>query len=181
VILVCPLSCVLDLVTTRQPTRVVSALDPNLPFPDLGPTFNGRHLRLAFHDVHHASPGIIPPATEHVQQLLVFLDEWDDTRELLLIHCRAGISRSTAFAYIAACYRNPDVSELLIARELRRVAPNARPNERIIELADTAMSRDRRMLTAILETGRGLGWLDMMENEPFELPSRFDGSATNAG
>lgn len=174
-IVVCPLSCVSDLVAQRGPTHVISALDPEFPFPDLGPAFNGRHLRLSFHDVEYTAPGITPPSTEHIQQLLSFLDQWDDAAELLLIHCRAGISRSTAFAFITACYRNPSVRELAIARELRRVAPIARPNERIVELADVAMSRDGRMLGAIVETGRGLGWLDVMENEPFELPSRFDG------
>ena len=179
-ILVCPLSCVADLVAKRRPARVISALDPDVAFPELGPTFGGRHLCLSFEDVHRSAPRVIGPSTEHVQQLLSFLDQWDDSVEVLLIHCQAGISRSTAFAFITACYRNPDVSELLIARELRRAAPLARPNQRLVELADTAMRRDGRMSAAIIHICRGLGWPDVEEGVPFELPSRFDGRAAPA-
>ena len=176
-IVVCPLSCVADLVAERRPARVISALDPDVAFPDLGPSFDGRHLRLSFEDVHRSPPRVIAPSMEHVQQLLSFLDQWDDSGEVLLIHCQAGISRSTAFAFIAACYRNPEVSELHIARELRRAAPLARPNPLLVELADAAMRRDGRMSAAIILICRGRGWPDVEEGEPFELPSRFDGRA----
>ena len=162
----------MDLVTERRPNRVISLLDPESPFPELGPSYTGRHLRLMFHDAHEVAPGVIVPADEHVVDLLEFLGGWAEG-ESLLIHCRAGIGRSTATAYVAACYRNPEVSELTIALELRRVAPLARPNETLIRIADRLLKRGGRMSSAIAETDRDLARIDVAENVPFELPSRF--------
>jgi predicted protein tyrosine phosphatase len=172
-IMVSPLSRVMDLVIERRPDRVISVLDPETPFPELGDAYTDRHLRLLVHDIHFAAPGMILPAEEHVAALLDFLGAWGE-EESLLIHCRAGISRSTATAFVAACYRNPDVDELVIALELRRVAPLARPNEAIVRIADRLMQRGGRMTRAIIETGEGLGWANVEENVPFELASRFE-------
>jgi predicted protein tyrosine phosphatase len=150
----------------------VSVLDPGSIFPELGASYADRHLRLAFHDAHDPAPGFMLPSPDHIASLLSFLDAWDGN-ELLLIHCRAGIGRSTATAFIAACHRNPHTPEIEIAQALRRSGPFARPNETWIAMADAALARDGRMTAAIVETGRDLDWLDIEEAEPFELPSRF--------
>jgi predicted protein tyrosine phosphatase len=171
-ILVCPLSRVADLVAERNPGRVISVLDPDMSFPDLGVAYAGRHLRLAFHDVHEAAPGLTAAGDQHAADLLSFLKEWK-AGESLLVHCRAGIGRSTATAFVAACYRNPDVPELAIARELRRLAPLARPNATVIRLADARMNRGGRMNAAFDATFRGLPWVDVDEGVPFELPVPF--------
>jgi predicted protein tyrosine phosphatase len=174
-ILVSPLSQLSELVVRRRPGRVISLLDPDTPFPDLGPAYSDRHLRLAFHDTNTPAPDITLPSAQHIAELVAFLDRWDGT-ECLLIHCRAGISRSTATAFVAACHRNPEVSEAHIASELRRVAPLARPNETVVKLADAAMGRNGRMSAAIAETGRGLTWVDVVEGEAFELAADFEAS-----
>ena len=169
-ILVSPLSQVMDLVGRKKPDRVISLLDPETPFPELGPSYDGRHLRLKFHDVTEPSPGIIPPGDEHVGDLLRFIGDCTDG-ESLLVHCMAGISRSTATAFIVSCYRNRRVSELAIAQELRRVAPMARPNGSLIAIADRLMQRDGRMWRAFAATFALLDWCDVYENVPFELDS----------
>jgi predicted protein tyrosine phosphatase len=172
-ILVSPLSRVLELVATRKPDRVISILDPETPFPELGAAYAGRHLRLTFHDVHGPAPGLVPVMEEHMAQLLSFLGGWHDG-ESILIHCHAGIGRSTATGFVARCYRNPSASELAIARDLRSVAPLARPNEAVVRIADRLMRRRGRMIDAISRTGRGLGWVDVNEGVPFELPAFVD-------
>lgn len=172
-ILVSPLSQLPDLLLGRKPGRVISVLDPGVPFPELGPPYIDRHLRLAFHDAHSPATGVTVPSAQHIAQLLAFLTAWD-ANESLLVHCRAGIGRSTATAFVAACYRNPHVSELNIAIELRRVAPLARPNETLVKLADTVMDRNGRMSAAIANTRRGLAWIDLPEGQPFELASQFE-------
>lgn len=177
-ILVTPLSYLPELVEARRPARVISLLDPETPFPDLGAAYANRHLRLSFHDAHLPWPGVTLPAPHHVAQLLTFIDAWDGA-DPLLVHCLAGIGRSTATAFVTACYRNPRASELDIATTLRKVAPHARPNESLIDLADALLERNGRMSGAIAETGRGLGWLDLPEPRPFELPSRFDAKAAS--
>lgn len=161
------------MVATHAPERVVSLLDPEFVFPELGTTYLGRHLRLRLHDAHEPAPGQVVPAPKHVDELLAFLQGWRRTSPLL-VHCRAGIGRSTATAFIAACVHHPDVDERTIALELRRVSPLARPNEVLIELADAAMGRKGRMTKVIRETGRDLRWHGIDENTPFELdPDRL--------
>jgi predicted protein tyrosine phosphatase len=171
-IIVCPLSQVRQMVAAHAPERVVSLLDPDFDFPKLGSAYRGRHLCLHLHDVHECAPGEAAPTPRHVDQLLVFVERWQRSWPLL-IHCRAGIGRSTAAAFIAACMHNPHVDERTIAHELRRASPLARPNQVLVDLADAAMSRNGRMTRAIEETGRNLGWHGVDENVPFEMPGAF--------
>jgi predicted protein tyrosine phosphatase len=166
---VCALSKVLEMVERHQPGRVISLLDPDYTFPDLGPAYAGRHLRLRFHDVDVANAYEIGPSTEHVDRLLGFIRS-AKAADVLLIHCRAGISRSTAAAFIAACFLNPAIPERDLAIALRRASPLARPNQAFVALADKAMSRNGRMKDAIASIGRDLPWIAVDEGDPFEMP-----------
>lgn len=171
-IIVCPLSQVTYMIATYSPERIVSLLDPGMPFPETDPAYDGRHLRLSFHDAHISKMGFLAPTSQHVNELLAFLANW--TRQVpILIHCRAGIGRSTATAFITACLHNPQTDELEIAKTLRRVSPSARPNMVLIALADAALQRNGRMIRAIDQTGENLPWLTISESIPFELPSKF--------
>ena len=167
-ILVCPLSRVNELVASHAPARVVSLLDPGSPFPELGPRYAERHLRLSFHDVDAPLVDLRPATVDQAMQLVDFVAAWDRTAPILL-HCRAGISRSTAAAFITACLANPETPEYDIAVQLRRVAPQARPNEALVRLADGVMGREGRMSEAIDRTGRHLSWIEIGEAEPFAL------------
>ena len=89
-----------------------------------------------------------------------------DRAKPLVVHCYAGISRSTAGAYVAACALNPGRDEWVIARELRRVSPTATPNGRLVALADRILRRDGRMVAAIDAIGRGA---IAYEADPFRL------------
>ena len=162
----------MNVVATRRPERIVSVLDPGIAFPELGPLYLGRHLRLQFHDVHVPTEGLIPPSARQIDDLLVFLGQWKRTGPMLF-HCRAGIGRSPAIAIIAACLHNPRTEERLIVDALRRASPIARPNEKLIALADAAMKRQGRISAAIAETGAGLAWTPISENIPFEIPATF--------
>jgi len=116
-------------------------------------------------DITGPLDGYIAPADEHVARLLDFVRGWDRAAPLVM-HCYAGISRSTAGAYVAACALNPHRDEATIARTLRRASPTATPNFRIIALADRALGRDGRMTTAIEGIGRGVM---AFEGDPFRL------------
>ena len=171
-ILVSPLSCAQSIVAMRAPERVVSLLDPEATFPDFGPAYEGRHLRLRLHDVHLPNADEIGPASTHVEQLLTFFRLWQRSAPLL-IHCRAGFGRSTAAAFVALCFFSPEADELALARAFRAVAPHARPNESLVRVADAAMKRRGRMHAAIVDTGRSLTWPAIAEGVPFELPDVF--------
>ena len=173
-ILVCPLSRVNDMVQMHRPDRVISMLDPERPFPDLGAQYVDRHLRLAFHDVNVPSDDEVGPSSDHVRSVLRFVEAWDRGRPIL-IHCRAGISRSTAAAYVVACAAYPESDEYAIAAVMRQVAPLARPNETLVTLADAEMGRGGRMRAAIAKTGRDLPWIDINEGEPFVMDVQSDG------
>jgi predicted protein tyrosine phosphatase len=168
-IFVCPLSKVDEMVARHKPARVVSLLDPHFTFPDLGPDYIGRHLQLRFHDIHVAAADEIAPSADHVARLIEFVSTLEPGEDLL-IHCRAGISRSTAAAFITACCLYPDVPELDLAMALRRASPIARPNQVLVALADVALGRNGRMTDAITRTGRNLPWLEAFEGEAFEMP-----------
>jgi len=150
---------------------VISVLDPGHPTPEIGGIMPAHHLRLTFHDAHVAQVGVALPDRSHLVELFMFIER-GAPEERLLIHCRAGIGRSTATAFVVACKQFPAVAELDIARALRQVAPLARPNETLVRIADDVMARGGRMTAAIAETGRGLPWIGVSEGEPFTLDFR---------
>lgn len=171
-IIVCPLSRVPELARQRKPSHVVSLLDPGTPFPALAGYGEGRHLRLPIHDIESEMTGFDAPCDRHMHAILDFVGAWARS-EPILIHCYAGISRSTATAYITACAHNPESDEEEIALALRAASPSASPNRRFVALADEALGRNGRMRRAIDKIGRGQSWLDIGEAQPFLLPVKF--------
>jgi predicted protein tyrosine phosphatase len=125
-----------------------------------------RHLFLGMSDISRALDGHILAGQEHMAQFLTFLRSWDRA-EPMVIHCWAGISRSTAAAYIAVCMLRPDRDEDEVADALRAAAPSATPNTRLVALADAALGRRGRMIRAIERIGRGA---DAFEGTPFAMP-----------
>lgn len=123
------------------------------------------HLRLLASDITEPLDGHILPGTAHVEKLIRFVKDWD-RKTPLVIHCWAGISRSTAAAYISASVLNSSLDEEELATRLRMAAPSATPNPRIIALADKLLNRDGRMIKSIAAIGRGA---DAFEGTPFEL------------
>ena len=123
------------------------------------------HLILGMDDITGPLDGYVAPDDEHVTKLIAFVRGWDRAAPLVM-HCYAGISRSTAGAYVAACALNPRRDERAIARRLRLASPTATPNFRIVALGDRALGRGGRMTTAIEEIGRGVM---AFEGDPFRL------------
>jgi predicted protein tyrosine phosphatase len=170
-IVVCPLSRVSDVAREHKISHAVSLHDPGTPFPFL-PGFGQRHLCVEVHDIDAEIDGLDACCTTRIGRLIEFVSSWDRGAPLL-IHCYAGISRSTASAYITACAHNPGADEEEIALALRTASPTATPNRRFIALADAALGRQGRMNRAIEKIGRGPPWYEIGEAEPFQLASRF--------
>ena len=125
-----------------------------------------RHLFIGVSDIVAPMDGHILPGEEHVIRLNQFVDGWDRQKPIV-IHCWAGISRSTAAAFITACLLRPDQDEHAIAQRLRFAAPSATPNLRLVSTADALLGRNGRMISAIEAIGRGA---DAYEGTPFMLP-----------
>ena len=110
------------------------------------------HLKVQMDDITEAIEGFVAPTETHVEQVLNFVRGWDRSAPLV-VHCYAGISRSTASAFAAACALNPHRDEITIARQIRAASPIAAPNRLIVSLADKALGREGRMLRALDEMG----------------------------
>jgi predicted protein tyrosine phosphatase len=112
------------------------------------------HLWLRMHDIAMPLDGHFPPESEHVEQLISFVRRWDRGAPLV-VHCFAGISRSTAAAFVTVCALSPQRSEETVAWAMRHASPTATPNMRIVTLADRLLQRDGRMVAAIEAIGAG--------------------------
>jgi predicted protein tyrosine phosphatase len=112
------------------------------------------HLILGMDDIAVPMEGYIIPCDTHVTRLIEFVRGWDRARPMV-VHCYAGISRSTAGAFVAACALNPRRAETDIAQALRLASATATPNARIVAIADRMLGRDGRMIAAINAIGRG--------------------------
>jgi predicted protein tyrosine phosphatase len=110
------------------------------------------HMKVSMDDIVEPMQGYVAPNEGHVEQVLNFVRGWD-RRAPLVIHCYAGVSRSTASAFAAACLVNPHRDEMEIAQKLRAASPIASPNRLMVSLADKALGRQGRMVRALESIG----------------------------
>lgn len=167
-IVVAPLHHAQTIITRRRPSHVISLFSPGQEHEQPAGLPAAHHLKLTFNDITATTPGLVAPDAALVATLVDFGRTWQEAHPLL-IHCWAGISRSTAAAFILACERNPGC-EADIARLLRARAPSATPNRLMVALADAMLSRGGRMTDATDAIGRGA---EAGTGEPFELPARW--------
>ena len=153
-IIVCGLRAAPDLVVKHKVGSVIGILVPETLHPVFPSLAESKRLRLSFNDINAPTEGMIAASDTDVHRLIAFVRAWD-RKAPMLIHCWAGISRSTATAFAALCILRPDVDEMLLAAELRRASPSATPNRLITAKMDEALGRKGRMLRAVESIGRG--------------------------
>lgn len=164
-VLISPYSAIEATIRRYRPSHLVSLMvEPQVQTPlAIRPEC---HLRLSIHDVTEASDGITCPEHSHISSLLGFTRSWDRSAPIL-IHCWAGISRSTAAAYILMCDLQAAADEHRLAKTLRFFAPHAQPNRLMIRHADFLLGRQGRMVSAIESMGPGV---PAIEGEVVEIP-----------
>ena len=165
-IIVCPLSDVPQVCGAHRPSHLLTLLSPGAESPEVADAHApARRLMLSVNDIAEHRDGLTAPNEAVVAELLDFSADW--TRDQpFLVHCWAGISRSTAAAFAIACQHRPDIPEAAIAQGLRRVSATATPNRLIVALADRALGRQGRMVAAAEAIGRGQ---EAMMGRPFQL------------
>jgi predicted protein tyrosine phosphatase len=164
---VCPLRAVPDVVAGCDASHLVTCLQDEVLVETPLAIKPGNHMRLRIHDIAQPIEGHVAPSAAHVAKLLDFAVAWDRTGPMV-IHCWAGISRSTAAAFVALCALNPETPEERIARLLRDASATAYPNRLMIRLGDAALDRAGRMVAAVEAIGRGEVAIEAV---PFSLPA----------
>lgn len=131
-------------------THVVSILDPTWPDPnDFEHYAPHRRVVYRFDDVVEVGAGYAAPTQNDVTALLKLGRElMEEPVEQLLIHCHAGVSRSTAAAAILMAQRNPGREPEIFA-ELERVRPRSWPNALMLRIADTLLGRDGALVAEL--------------------------------
>lgn len=138
---------------TAGVTHLLSILDPVFPEPEALAAF-GDHRRLAlrFHDVIDECEGMIAPQRNDVERLLRFgrdLADGAPPTPIVLAHCHAGVSRSTAAMLLLLAQARPDRPAAEALAELRRIRPGAWPNLRMVEFGDVLLGRDGELVAAL--------------------------------
>lgn len=164
-IIVCGLNAAQEQIDLHSAKSVISILGPETPHRDFSGVERQNHLRLTFNDINADTAGLISPQAADAERLVEFIQNWNRAAPLL-IHCWAGISRSTASAFAALCVLRPQEDEMQLAQELRVASPSATPNQMITHQVDQVLGRDGRMLKAVESIGRGA---NAFEGTPFVL------------
>jgi predicted protein tyrosine phosphatase len=152
-------------------THVLSILDPGSPEPpDLNTFAVDRRLKLRFHDIIEPHPGWTAPECWDVDLLLAFGRDLASRDTHLLIHCHAGISRSTAAATLVMAQAQPDRPADDVLREVTRLRPRAWPNLRILELGDAILGRQGEIVRAA-----HLHYRRALEREPWLADAMIGG------
>jgi len=131
-------------------THVLSILDPEWPDPEAFQDFEP-HFRatLRFSDAIEPGPGVVLPQKSDVDAILAFGRDAGDVRHLL-IHCHAGLSRSTAAMLMILAQAHSHETEDAVVGRLLQIRPQAWPNSRMIGFADERLGRDGRLSSAIV-------------------------------
>ena len=121
------------------------------------PNYNGERLNLAFYDLTEG-PGIA--TADDIEAVRSFTEKWmpeenaNEPRGNMIIHCFAGVSRSSAIALVPLlAYYQLRVQgyELAAARRLFDINRWADPNTHVIYLIEESFELDGSLFTALEE------------------------------
>jgi predicted protein tyrosine phosphatase len=143
--------------TASGVSHVLSIVDTHEPRPPaLDDYFDIDHLLIRFDDVVAEYPGFEACTPQHISKMLEFGERVHGVPgSHVLIHCHAGVSRSTAAAAILMAQHAPGQEEAAFLKllELRK---HGWPNTRMVEFADQLLKRDGAMLRGLVTYRRAL-------------------------
>lgn len=153
-------------------THVLSILDPEFDDPPAFAAFGPHHrLALRFHDIIEPRPDCLMPQRADVERLLAFGRELIDAVDPhLLIHCHAGVSRSTASAALILGQAWPDRPAQAVLDAVVAIRPRAWPNLRILEFGDALLGRNGEIVAAAAPVYRRV-----IERDPAFREAMIDG------
>jgi predicted protein tyrosine phosphatase len=139
----------------RAVTHVLSVLDPGWPEIAAFRSF-GAHRRttLHFNDILEPEEHRILPGPQHMTEILRFgadlsAADGNGAEAHLLVHCHAGVSRSTAAMLCLLARESPGETEDALFERLRRIRPQAWPNSLMVSIGDKMLGRGGRLVDAL--------------------------------
>jgi predicted protein tyrosine phosphatase len=132
---VCSLAALPDTVRSTGASHILTIMAKVNQVQRPESVLEANHLKVSVDDITEIAEGFVVPSEVHVERVLNFVRGWDRNAPMV-IHCYAGISRSTASAFAAVCALNPHRDEIEIAQKIRAASPVASPNRLIVSLAD---------------------------------------------
>lgn len=136
--------------TNTSVQYVLSILDPGYPIPEYFTRFSERNrLELRFNDIIDETPGQLLASPADIDELLRFGQRIElDAPANVLVHCHAGVSRSTAAAALMLAQARPALSGSEIFDAMLHIRDWAWPNLRMVELGDIALGRKGELVAA---------------------------------
>lgn len=131
-------------------SHVVTILDPQHPDPEVFEIYP-EHARVVWRFDDHVKPveGAVMPDGAAVDRILNLGEQLRASSvDHLLIHCHAGVSRSTATAVILMCQFNPGREEEAF-EHLRKIRPRSWPNGLLCAIADEKLGRNGKLVEAM--------------------------------
>lgn len=126
-----------------SPVAVVCLLDPGVPHHPFGQV--RRQLKLNFKDLNGLEGG---PEPEHVQRIISFGRTLHATDGNVLVHCWAGISRSTAATLILIADRYGRAMLPGAVDWIWRQCDEIEPNRYMLKVADEILELDGALTRA---------------------------------
>ncbi len=138
-------------------SHVLSIIDSDEPKPPaLDEYLEVEHELIRFDDVVAEYPGFEACTQAHIEKVLAFGERVHARADgHVLVHCHAGISRSTAAAAILMAQNAPGYEEQAFLK-LLQLRKHGWPNTRMVQFADDLLKRDGAMLRGLVAYRKAL-------------------------
>lgn len=144
-----------DVLARFSPSHVISITDPDdepLDFPEQITV-----LRLTFFDLHTMTGMVAKtltardrgdyPCVDHAEAILDFGRQLPAGARVL-VHCHAGVSRSTAAGFLLMAARMPGQEDVAF-NLIKRIRPVAQPNRLLVRHGDRLLGAEKRMIRCV--------------------------------
>lgn len=102
-------------------------------------------LTLRFDDIRSDMSGFRAFGSDHVNQLLAFGIKVAENPGSVLVHCHAGVSRSSAVAIVLLNMLRGPGHEKEIYAYCKKIRPQMRPNARVLRISDDVLELNGKL------------------------------------
>ena len=145
---ICSLEAVKEMDTSIY-DGIITIEDSNIENPFRVRSGETQQLILRFDDISTPIDDLIVPQDIHIERALKFAQLIDDGS--LLIHCHAGISRSSAIALAIIADKLGVGNEEEAVKTLEFINPNCRPNRLLVKMTDEILERNGKLYNKVFE------------------------------